>query len=182
MATIDYEKMKEGIEAAQSDTTPFIIPDEEIAVVGDANKTQLNTHDFEITFRVPVKMEDGTVKQVKKTKEYHDVFITPRMDTQVVKLLTKFLSYYHKPTEDGKVVPYTGEEIDEIRAKYDEEMLDLMYETVGVVLKIDPSLRDCMLRSSVEDASLKILAQYPELVNEADTFFDSSSETRQKSK
>ena len=177
-----YLEFKEGIEAAESDTTPFIIPDEEITVVGDANKTQLNTHDFEITFRIPLKMEDGSVKQVKKTKEYKDVYITPRMDTQVVKLITKFMSYFKKPIEDGDVVPYTDEEIDEIRANYDDEMIDLMYETVGVVLKIDPILRECMLRESVEQAALKIIGQYPEIVNEADTFFDSSSEAQQKKK
>ena len=177
-----YLEFKEGIEAAESDTTPFIIPDEEIAVVGDANKTQLNCHDFEITFRIPVKMEDGSVKQVKKTKEYKGVYITPRMDTQVVKLLTKFLAYYNKPTEDGEVVPFTPEEIDHIRMTYDEEMLDIMYDTVGVVLKIAPELRECMLRASVEDAVVKILGQYPELVNEADTFFGSSSEARQSKK
>ena len=177
-----YLEFKEGIEAAESDTTPFIIPDEEIAVVGDANKTQLNTHDFEITFRIPVKMEDGSVKQVKKTKEYKDVYITPRMDSQVVKLLTKFFTYFRKPLEDGNISDYTDEELNEIRSKYDTEMIDLMYETVGVVLKIDPVLRECMLQDSVEQAALKIIAQYPEVVNEADTFFDSSSEARQSKK
>lgn len=177
-----YLEFKEGMDNAQTDTTPFIIPDEELTVVGDANKTQLNCHDFSITFRIPQKMEDGSVKQIKKTKEYKDVYITPRMDTQVVRLLTKFMTYYHKPTENGEIVPFTEEEINEIRAKYDEEMLDVMYEAVGTVLKINPALRECMLRSSVEDAALKIMAQYPELINEADTFFDSSSEAQQKKK
>lgn len=177
-----YLEFKEGIEAAETDTTPFIIPDEELTVVGDANKTQLNCHDFSITFRIPQKMEDGSIKQIKKTVDYNDVYITPRMDTQVVKLLTKFMTYYHKPTENGDVVPYTIEEIDQIRKSYDEDMLDVMYETVGVVLKIKPELRECMLRQSVEDAAVKILGQYPELVNEADTFFGSSSEARQKKK
>lgn len=177
-----YLEFKEGIEKAESDTTPFIIPDDEIAIVGDANKTQLNCHDFSITFRIPQKMEDGAIKQVMQTKEFHDVYITPRMDTQVVKLLTKFMTYFHKPLENGEISPYTDKEVEEIREKYDDEMLDLMYETVGVVLKISPVLREYMLRNSVEEAAIKIMAQYPELINEADTFFGSSSEARQKKK
>lgn len=178
MATIDYEKMKEGIEAAQTDTTPFVIPDEEITVVGDANKTEVNCHDFEITFRIPQEMEDGSVKQVAKTREYKGVYITPRMDSQVVKMLTAVMPYFKKPNEDGTITPYTREEEREILSKFTGEIMDIMYETVGVVLKIDPVVREYMLEESVIKAALNIIIQYPETINEAETFFGSSSATR----
>ena len=152
---INYEEIKEGLEAAQSDTTPFLIPDDELTVVGDANKTELNIHDFEITFRVPQKQEDGTVKQVTRTKEYKDVYITPRVDTAVVKMLTKLMPYFKKPTGNGTVTDYTPEESLEIMKRFDEEVVDVLYETVGTFLRVDPSLRDYMTQ----------------VVNEADTFF-----------
>lgn len=168
---INFNALKEGVEAAQSDTTPFLIPGDEPTVVGDANKTQINAHDFEITFRIPQKMEDGSVKQIKKTKEYKGVYITPRMDTVVAKLLTQFMPYLYKTNEDGSVTPYTPEEFKEVTISYTKELSDIMYETVGTVLKIDPRLWDCMMPASVENAALKIVLQIPELTNEADTFF-----------
>ena len=168
---INYEEIKEGLEAAQSDTTPFLIPDEELTVVGDANKTELNIHDFEITFRVPQRQEDGTVKQVTRTKEYKDVYITPRVDTAVVKMLTKLMPYYRKPMEDGTVGEFTPEETVKIIEEFDDEVVSVLYETVVTFLKIDPSLRDYMTQGSVMAAAAKIIRQFPEVVNEADTFF-----------
>ena len=172
MATkINYEEIKEGLEAAQSDTTPFLIPDEELAVVGDANKTEINCHDFEITFRLPQKQEDGSIKQVTATKEYKDVYITPRMDSVVIKRLTGLMPYYKKPNSDGSVTEYTEEESLKIAERFDDEVVDILYETVGTVLKIDKSLREYMTLPTVLQAAAKIIRQFPEIVNEADTFF-----------
>ena len=168
---INFNAIREGVEAAQSDTTPFLIPGDEPTVVGDANKTQINAHDFEITFRIPQKMEDGSVKQITKTQEYKEVYITPRMDSAVAKLLTKLMPFIYKTNEDGTVTPYTEEEFKNITFNFGKEIVDVMYETVGTVLKINPVLWDYMLPASVESASLKILLQIPELTNEAETFF-----------
>lgn len=168
---IDFNAIKEGVEAAQTDTTPFLIPGDEPTVVGDANKTQINAHDFEITFRIPQEMEDGSIKQVKKTQEYKGVFITPRMDSTVAKLLTKLMPFIYKTNEDGTVTPYTEEEFSQITIDYSQDIMDVMYETVGTVLKINRQLWDFMLPESVETASLKIILQIPELTNEAETFF-----------
>lgn len=166
-----YLEFKEGMEAAETDTTPFIIPDEELTVVGDANKTQLNCHDFSITFRIPQKMEDGSVKQIKKTKEYKDRYITPRMDKPIAKVLTAVMPYFKKANDDGTVTDYTPEEAAQIVSSFGDDILDLMYEVVGQFLGIVPELRPYMLVDSVEDAMAKIIRQVPEIVNEADTFF-----------
>ncbi len=168
---IDFNAIKEGVEAAQTDTTPFLIPGDEPTVVGDANKTQINAHDFEITFRIPQQMEDGSIKQIKKTQEYKSVYITPRMDSTVAKLLTKLMPFIYKTNEDGTVTPYTEEEFKNITIDYSQDIMDVMYETVGTVLKINRQLWDFMLPESVETASLKIILQIPELTNEAETFF-----------
>lgn len=172
MATkINYEEIKEGLEAAQSDTTPFLIPDEELTVVGDANKTELNIHDFEIKFRMPQKQEDGTIKQITGTKEYKGVYITPRVDTAVVKLMTKLMPYYKKPLEDGGVSDLSPEETVKIIENFSDDIIDVLYETVGTFLRIDPALRDYMTVDSVMSAAAKIIRQFPEVANEADTFF-----------
>lgn len=178
MATINYEEMKAGIEAAQTDTTPFLIPGDEPTVVGDANKTQINAHDFEITFRIPQKMEDGSIRQIKQTKEYKGVYITPRMDAVVQKLVTQMMPYLYEIGEDGTLRPYSAEEFERVSANFDKEMTDIMYETVGTVLRIDKLLWDFMMPDSVEAAVMKLIIQIPELVNEADSFFASSSSTR----
>lgn len=180
MASINYEEMKESIEAAQTDTTPFLIPDEELTVVGDANKTEINCHDFEITFRVPETLEDGSTHQFLKTREFKNVYITPRMDSQVTRLITAIMPYFKKPNEDGTVTPYTKEELKVLEKEFDTTILDIMYETVGVVLKIDPAVREFMTPESVLKASINIFRQFPEIVNEGDTFFGLSSVTPQK--
>lgn len=178
MASIDFNAIREDMEAAQTDTTPFLIPGDEPTVVGDANKTRINSHDFEITFRVPQEMEDGSVQQIKKTKEYKGVYITPRMDAVVQRLVTKMMPYMYEIAEDGSLRPYTAEEINKVSEEFDKEMTDILYETVGTILKIDPVLWDCMMPDSVQAAASKIILQIPELVNEADSFFGSSSSTR----
>lgn len=168
---IDFNAIKEGVEAAQTDTTPFLIPGDEPIVVGDANKTQINAHDFEITFRVPKKMEDGTIKQTIVKKEYHDVYITPRQDSLIVKMLTSLMPYFRKATDDGSVTEYTQEESLKIAQGFDDEVMDILYDTVGAVLKIDKELREYMTPQSVLASAAKVIRQFPEVVNEADTFF-----------
>lgn len=163
--------IRDGIDKASESTTPFIVPGDELMVVGDANKTEINTHDFEITFRIPEKQEDGTVKQVMRTKEYKDVYITPRMDSQVVRMITKIMPYYRKQKPDGTVEPYTDAELAELFESFQGEIMDIMYQTVATVLKINPALADYMTEESVMNAAAKIIRQYPETVSEAETFF-----------
>lgn len=175
---INFNAIKKGMEAAQSDTTPFLIPGDEPTVVGDANKTQINAHDFEITFRIPQKMEDGSIKQVKQKKEYKGVYITPRMDSVVQRLVTQMMPYMYEIGQDGNLRPYTPEEFEKVSKDFDQELTDIMYETVGTVLRIDKMLWDFMMPDSVEAAVMKLIIQIPELINEADSFFASSSSTR----
>lgn len=171
MATIDYEKMKEDLEAAQTDTTPFVIPDSEVTVVGDANKTEINAHDFEITFRIPQEMEDGTIKQVKKTQEYKGVYITPRLDRKLSRLIASMMPYFKKANDDGTVSDYTQEELAKISKDFEGEILDMMYDVVGELLGIHKELRQYMMVDSVEASVTKIFRQIPELINEGETFF-----------
>lgn len=162
-----YDKIDNGIENAEKSVVPFqITKDDEIAVVGDANATELNKHDFQIVFKVP----DGTGYK-EYTKDFRDVYLKPRHETRLVKFMTALLPYYRKVTADGGVTRYEPLERDQIKRAFSEEIYDLMYDLVATVLDIDQGLKDYMTQKSVVEATTQIIELFPELVNESDTFF-----------
>ena len=163
-----YESIDEGIEAASKSVIPFqVTKDDELAVVGDANATEINKHNFKINFKVPT----GNGYQVYE-KEYKDIYLKPRHETRLVKFMTALLPYYRKVTDEGGVVRYVPEEKENIRRLFSEEVYDIMYDIVATVLDLDPQLKDYMTQSSVAKATVQIVEMYPELVNESDTFFE----------
>lgn len=165
-------KLLNGIDKAEESTTPFqITSDDEIVVAGDANETQLNKHDFTVTFKTPSK--DG---YVMNNVEYKDVYITPRQEPKIIRSMMDILPYYRKMQEDGTVGRYTKDEILKLVAELGDEIYDHMYDLVGTVLKIEPALRDYMSLDSVMYNTGVIFASYPEMVNEAETFFQKSSD------
>lgn len=166
MTDNEYKTIDEALDSAQESVVPFpVSTEEELSVVGDANKTELNKHDFTIEFLIP---QQG--KYTSYTKEFKDVYITPRQNVSIVKAVTTLLPFFRK-TNKGEVTEYTEAEKREIASKFDQSVYDAMYDMVSVVLKIDSELADYMTPKSVLDATVKILLSYPEMVNEADTFF-----------
>lgn len=171
MTEKEYNAIDTAFKEAEKDDTPFLIATEdELIVAGDANKTELNIHDFEITFRIPVE-ENGAVKYVTKTKQYSGVYITPRQEPRILKTLTAMLPFYNRITADGGLAKMTQEEINLMLISEDDAMLDAMYELVGTVLRIDPELSDYMLPSSVLASTANILQAFPEMVNAGNVFF-----------
>lgn len=171
MTREDYELIDGSLKDAEKDDTPFLITTEdELIVAGDANKTQRNIHDFEITFRIPVE-EDGVVKYTTVKKEFKSVYITPRQETRILKMFTAMLPFYHRVNAEGGVEKLSEEEINLMLVESGDEMLDSMYDLVGVVLGIDQDLKDYMLPSSVLFAASNIIHAFPEMVNEAGLFF-----------
>lgn len=163
-----YERIDEGIEQASKSVVPFqVTKDDELAVVGDANATELNKHDFKITFKVPTE----TGYQVYE-KDFNGIYLKPRHETRLVKFMTALLPYYRKVTDEGGVVRYVPQEQENLRQLFSEEIYDIMYDIVATVLDIDPQLKDYMTQASVAKATVKIIEMYPELVNESDTFFE----------
>lgn len=166
MTENEYKSIDEAIDQAQESVVPFpVSTEDELSVVGDANKTEINKHDFKIEFLVP---QQG--KYTSYTKEFKGVYITPRQNVSIVKAVTALLPFFRK-TNKGEVGEYTEAEKREIASKFDQSVYDVMYDMVSVVLNIDPELKDYMTPQTVMDATVKILLQYPEMVNEADTFF-----------
>ncbi len=172
-----YENMEQGIDNAKESPTPYpIVKDEKLSVIGDANETQLNKHDFTIVFRLPEGVSDGKKVDggVLKEVEYKNVFISPRQSGKVVASLCRMLPFFRKiiETADGKEgVSYTRDEVVEMLAEFGDEFIDYMYDLVAKTLKIDDALIDYMLPESAMTATVKIIQNYPEIVNEAEAFF-----------
>lgn len=168
-----YEDIKEGIDNAPNSTVPFpVVKDDKMSVIGDANETQINKHDFKITFRLPEGIADGQKIDggVLKEIEYKDVFITPRQSGKVVSSLCRMLPFFRKIVDKG-VADYTQEDIVEMLAEFGDDFVDDMYDLVGKTLKIDDALIDYMLPGSAVQATVQIVTGYPEIVNEAEAFF-----------
>ena len=168
-----YDDIKEGIDNAPNSTVPFpVVKDEKLSVIGDANETQINKHDFKIMFRLPKGISEGKEIQggVLKEVEYKDVFITPRQSGKVVASLCRMLPFFRRIVDKG-VAEYTQEDVIQMLAEFGDEFVDDMYDLVGKTLKIDDALLDYMLPTSAVEATVKIVTEYPEIVNEAEAFF-----------
>lgn len=167
----EYKSIDEAFDKAQEDTTPFVVVNNgEVNVVGDANKTEINSHDYTVRFRIPVQ-ENGKTKYKWLTKEYKDVYITPRMDTKITRAAIAILPFMRKD-EDGKFIKYTQDEMYEILDKFDDQVMDAMYDLVACVLRIDRNIKDFMDPKDVMSVGTRILLEFPEMVNEAETFFE----------
>lgn len=168
----DYEVIGEAMDKAEDSVTPFVIADGgDITVVGDANNTELNMHDFKMRFRVPDKQEDGSVRYQVIEKEFKDVYITPRQDTKVLRLYTELMPFFKKIDENGGVSAMTKEEKLDVFTSFGDELFDLLYSVTATVLGIDDKLKEYMMPVDVVNAAAQIMRLYPEVVNEADTFF-----------
>ena len=170
MTRAEFELIEGGLQEAEKDDTPFLVPaEDELVVVGDANKTEINSHDFEISFRLPPEEKGGSYRVVKK--KFEDVYITPRQDTKVLKALTELMQYFKAVKPSGDVNNLTPEEKLAVVEQLGDEAYDIMYDLTAFVLKIDPALKDYMTPTTVLQATLQIIKSFPEAVNEADAFF-----------
>lgn len=169
MTREDYDRIDQALKEAEKDDTPFLVAsDDELKVVGDANKTELNLHDFEIAFRLPPE-DGGTYRTVKKT--FKNVYITPRQDAKILKAITTLLPFFKAARQTGDVEPLTEDEKVSIVASLADEAYDIMYDMVAVVLGIDDSVKEYMLPGSVMQAVVQIIRGFPEAINESDVFF-----------
>lgn len=175
-----YKKMEQSIDAAPESPTPYpIVKDEKLHVIGDANETQINKHDFKIVFRLPEGVVDGekTIGGVLKEVEYKDVFVPPRQSGKVISSLCRMLPFFRKVVDmkgnpgEKETISFTSDEVVEMLAEFGDDFVDDMYDLVGKFLKIDDALVDYMIPESAMKATLQILNEYPEIINEAEAFF-----------
>lgn len=174
MTEEQYNGLLEALDKAAESVRPFtVVKGDTLAVVGDANDTKVNKYTYEIIFTKPTYDDEGNITgEASETKTYNNVYIKPRQQTKVVKILTTILPYFRKVNEDGSVGKYTPFELAEIFSSMDEVVYDLMYDLMAYILDIPDEEKDYMELASVLKATLSLFMDFPEAVNEADSFFE----------
>ena len=149
MTQQEYLETLRSMKKAEESTTPYAVPTEdEIVVVGDANKTELNKNNFTVLFWIPEQV-DGEIVEKDVEIEYKDVYITPRQAPRVVKAMNDLYPFYKKITEQGTGEDYSDDEIMNLVAELPDEIYERMYTLVATTLGVDPVLKDYMDMGSV---------------------------------
>lgn len=177
---ITYEQfleMKRRFDAAENDTTPFaVVDDEEIKVVGDVNNTEIKKADYVIQFGYPNRPEfkeaikdekiiGETENYIGVERTYKDAWISPRRFTDIQATLVQLYKFFNVVTEDGTVRDLTPDETLLALREMNGEMVDAMCSVVGSVLGIPKEEEEYILLPSAIMASMKIAEDFPEVVN-----------------
>lgn len=172
----NYQDVKSAMDKAEEDVTPFaVVNDSKLSVIGDPNKTQVKQNDYVLTFRFPPSMNvEGrkTARGIEVDMTFKDIFIKPRDDMDIVRLLVNILPYFRKVEEDGTVTELGRDDIFNIIGSLSDEIINAMVDLVAKVCGVDERLKDYITPLSVMQTVAKIIGDFPELENEADTFFE----------
>lgn len=189
MITLDqFNELRDSINEAQNDDTPFIGTDgDEVHVFGDPNKTEIISSDYTVLFGFPDTTEwrrriemngDKIVKEIPGylvvERKYKDVFIAPRNMGNAVTALALIEGFINDITENGEVKALTQEQFESVFRTMNHEISDATYELVSTVMRIPPIEAECMLPINTMENAVRIVKNNPSVVNEADLFFGSS--------
>lgn len=185
MTQDEFLKLNESLVKVEDDTTPYaVVTNNEIAVIGDAGKTEPKVHDYTIELRFPRRMEDQIHGITDKTDnfvftniEFKDVTITPQDDMKVVLAITKMLPFFLQARDDGTLDRINEGEtnIRELLEMAEDELIDALYNVVATMLKVDEKIVPYMLPVSVFETVGQLIEDFPEAFAEADGFFESST-------
>ena len=192
MEMISIDKMgelKNAIKEAREDDTPYIgIKDDELHILGDPNKTEIQAADYVVRFAFPntekwrnraAQMGDevGKVSEDGRyfmaTRKYSDIYLSPRRMGAVVTTLAEIETFLYKVTEDGSIKELNYDEMVSLMNVMNGELSDATYELVATVLRIPYEEMEWMLPLNTIENAVKIAVNNPSAVNEADLFFDS---------
>ena len=123
-----------------------------------------------------IKAETPNYIVVEKT--YKDVWVPPRVYTAVQTAFAELYQFFNVIMEDGSIRDLTDTEIVEALRMLPQEMMESMYHVVATVLRIPQSDEEFMLQTSTTGAVLKMIQDFPEIINGMDFFTDESSETQ----
>ena len=182
ITTSDMLEIQHEIAETPKDDTPFVVATKDgINVVGDANKTEIKSHDYMVRFRFPKDMADGIdPKDIVQTigdyvvvnMEFSDVHIKPRNDVDINAAIIKILPYFKTMSEkDFTIKDKTPEEITAFVKEINDDIGADMYDVVAAVLDVDKSIKDYMLLTDVLEVVKRIPSDFPEIFNEAESFF-----------
>ena len=181
MTEKDLLRISEAMKEAERDETPFQVMDgSDMNVVGDPNKIERKSVDISILFRFPVQflgnMKDSATivaggKYGLVEMEYKDISISAEMDLPLVSELMVLEPFLIEVFKDGNT-EYRDEAALSAIVKdniANRKILSAIYNFVGIIVGIDESLIPFMYYESVFEAFMKIIIEFPELLNE--TYF-----------
>lgn len=182
------EGLKTAIEDARNDDTPYIgIKDDELHILGDPNKTEIQAADYVVRFAFPNTPEwraranangDRIGEETKDgryfiaERDFKNVYLSPRRMSGVVSTLAAIESFIYKVTDNGEVKDMTYEESISMIQAMNGELSDATYDVVATVLRIPYDEMEWMLPLNTMENAVKIARNNPSAVNEADLFFE----------
>lgn len=182
MTEQDLIRIQEEMRKAESSTVPFAIVDGNgsVSVVGDVNKTELKVYSYTVKFRVPARyasmLHGGNSvfngKYVISEIEYPDVYISPRKDIILLNCLNDLKGFLIEVLPDGETKDRDSKELVPIIMNNitNKVILNAMYEFVGTAIGVSDSLIPMMTYDSVFENFVKLIEDFPELINEQDFF------------
>lgn len=168
-------------EAGHTDVPIAVVQKDGLKVVGDANKTEVKSHDYSVRFRFPKTMAENINKNdiLKDLGEYvivrfdfTDVHIVPRRDYEILESIIEIIPYFKKLDEDGVTLSDMSKtDLLKVLHEANEQIGDAMYNVVSAFLDIDPSITRYMLLPDVMARVKDFMDDFPEVFKEADVFF-----------
>lgn len=175
--------LQDNFEKAHEDDTPFpIVQKDEVSVIGDANKTEVKTRDYNIRFRFPKDMpevQNIDPKEILKTVgdyvivrfEFKDVRIKPRYDLEIIAAISRIFPYLYSINEETKnLEKRSKEEMTDIIDGMCQTIGDDLYHVAGAILGVDKNIEDYMMWNDVVDFVTNVPRDFPELINETEGF------------
>ena len=183
----DLDNLKTAIQEARNDDTPYIgIKDDEIHILGDPNKTEIQAADYVVRFAFPnteewkarsMSMGDeigGTTDDGRyffATRRFKDVYLSPRRMGAVVTTIAQVESFLYKILDNGEIKEMSYDEMVAMMTVMNGELSDATYELVATVLRIPYEEMEWMLPLNTIMNAVQIAKNNPAAVNEADLFF-----------
>lgn len=168
-------------EAGHTDVPIAVVQKDGLKVVGDANKTEVKSHDYSVRFRFPKTMAENINENdiLKDLGEYvivrfdfTDVHIVPRRDYEILESIIEIIPYFKKLDEDGVTLSDMSKtDLLKVLHEANEQIGDAMYNVVSAFLDIDPSITRYMLLPDVMARVKDFMDDFPEVFKEADVFF-----------
>ncbi|MEE0896076.1 MAG: hypothetical protein U0L88_00395 [Acutalibacteraceae bacterium] len=182
------EGLKTAIEDARNDDTPYIgIKDDELHILGDPNKTEIQAADYVVRFAFPNTPEwraraeangdkiTGTSKDkqfLMVERNFKNVYLSPRRMGAVVSTLAQIESFLYQVTENGELKELSRAEMMDLARVMNGELSDATYDVVATVLRIPYDEMEWMLPLNTMENVVKIAKNNPSAINEADLFFE----------
>lgn len=181
-----FNEMRDAVEEAQTDDTPFInATDDGMHVFGDPNKTEVKSSDYVVRFAFPDtpkwrnRVKQNGYKMLDKqadgyicvARSFKDARISPRYMGNAVTAMAMIEQFLYEITEDGEVKALNDEEAKTVLYTMYHEISDATYELVATVLRISPDEVEWMLPLDAFSTAVQIVRNNPSVVNESDLFF-----------